>query len=186
MHLKRSVSKFSTIFDPFLILGIFVLFLVPVLTVLNLTPIYKPPVVEEKDILGAADPEMFIVAANTEVQDGIYTEMTSQNSPDSFMMHVNMEPRSKGTYQNKLFNVYNPYDEQKTLNITSGFEDIPLGTKISIMVDGVKFVVLDTDGTTYPPTIYVAGGEALDTFIVVEVSEDLNFSSGFGVGVVVE
>ena len=171
--------------DPFLVLGIFILFAIPVITLVNLTPGYRPQT-QNDDVLGLTDQSMVTITANTVASDGIAVEKFNQTTETSYSFQVQLLPRESGTSQNTLFTATNGTNTEAQLNVTSNFESIAPGTKVSIVVDEVKFVVLDSDGTTYPPSIYVMPGDSLIASIEVETATPINFASGFSLDLTIE
>ena len=182
---KKVIKKFGTFLDPFLIVGIFILFLIPVITVINLTPGQKIPEKTES-VLGAADPTLVNLLANTNTAEGITVTKVTQNSDHSYTLYIEKEAHQKGVYQNKLFTASNGTPDEKRIHVTSNFEGIAPGTKVSVVVDGVRFIVLNSDGTTYPPTIYLTPGSAVSADIEIDSPTDVNFVSGFSFVLTIE
>jgi hypothetical protein len=180
--IKNALGKYL---DPFLVLGIFILFAIPIVSLFNLTPGYQPAR-HDDNVLGLADESTVTITANTVAGDGIVVEKFNQTSETSYSFQVRMLPHEEGIYRNTLFTATNGTDSEAQLNITSNFESIAPGTKVSIVVDEVKFVVLDTDGTTYPPSIYVMPGDTLIASIEIEDTSAVNFASGFSLDLTVE
>ena len=172
------ISKFGAALDPFLILGIFILFLIPVITVINLTPGEKT-VRETESVLGSTDPERVSILANTAPAEGITVDKVTQNSEKTYTMYVLHDAHEAGTYTNALFTATNGTPDEKQINITSTFESVPADTTVSLMVEGVRFIILDEDGTTYPPTLYLTPDSATNADIEIQSENDVNFSSGF-------
>jgi len=184
--LARTVSRFSRFFDPFLVFGIFVLFAVPVITLLNLTPTYNSPQTHTENVLGTTDQNNVSVTTNPEAQAGISVEKMTQTGDNSYTIYVQTDPHQAGAYGNRLFTATNSTHEEKTLVVTSTFENISPDTKVSLLVDSVKFIVRDTDGTTYPPAIYLKPNSSVNVFVEIENASPVNFISGFSLDVTVE
>lgn len=182
---RNIMNALGKYLDPFLVLGLFILFSIPVVTLLNLTPTYQPRQYND-NVLGLADKSTVAITANTVAGDGIAVEKFNQTSRTSYSFQVQMLPHEEGTYKNTLFTATNGTDSEARLNITSNFESIAPNTKVSIVVDEVKFVVLDTDGTTYPPSLYVMPGDTIIASIEIENSSAVNFASGFSLDLTIE
>ena len=104
---KNALGKYL---DPFLVLGIFILFAIPVVTLLNLTPGYKPPT-HNDNVLGLADESTVTITANTVASDGLAVEKFNQTTETSYTFQVQMLPREAGTYENTLFTATNGTDD---------------------------------------------------------------------------
>jgi len=185
MKTSRLLKKFGEFLDPFLVLGIFVLFLIPALTLMNLTPGYLKPE-NQPNVLGATTGSEIVIDPGMVYQEGISVINFSQTTNSSYTFTVNMTAHTEGSYQNLLFTAHNSSEVQKKINLLANFESVAPGTKVSIVVDTVKFVILDQDGTTYPPTLYVLPGDSLKAYIRVESETNVNYDSAFGVELSVE
>lgn len=184
-QLNRSLSQLSKFLDPFLVLGIFVLFAIPVITVMNLTP-GKRPTQEQSYVLGTTDQSTVSFTANSTAANGIAIEKFTRTTDDSYTMQVQLLPHLAGTYRNTLFTAINGKKEEKKIQVSANFESVAPNTKISIVVDDVKFVILDEDGTMYPPTLYIMPQDTMLASIEVESSEQVNFVTGFSLDLSVE
>jgi hypothetical protein len=182
---KTTLSKLSTFLDPFLVVGILVLFTIPIITLLNLTPAHRPAPAKE-NVLGIANQSKLTITPNTIALDGISVEKFTQTTDRSYELQVSLLPHEAGSFQNTLLTAINGTDEEKTINITSEFESFAQGSKVSIVVDDVRFVVLAPDGAMYPPTLYVMPGDSLIASILVESPDQVNFATGFSLDLSIE
>lgn len=176
--LQKFTDKFGIFLDPFIILGILSLFLIPTLTVLNLTPDTMPES-QKQTVLGTTDTSTVFITPNVEKSDGIWMDGVSQIDDETYTFTFSHSAHKKGQYVNLIFTAENPTEDEKKLHIISGFEGVAMGTKVSVMVNDVKFVVLGPDGKTYPPTIYIQPDEKIQAYLVIENDQDVNFDSGF-------
>lgn len=179
-HLKGLNSKFGKFLDPFLILGIFILFLIPVITVINLTPSQKD-IQKTESVLGSTDPEHVSVVANTTSADGITVDKVTQNSEKSYTLYVLNDAHPPGTYKNALFTATNGTLDEKKINVASNFESVPAGTVVSLLVDEVRFIILNEDGTIYPPTLYLTADSTLSAEVEIQSPSAVNYASGFSI-----
>lgn len=185
MKIPRLIKRFGPFLDPFLVLGIFVLFLVPILTISNLKPSYLKPD-NRSNVLGATTNDALIVEPNLLDREGIFITNFHQTTASSYALEIQIAAHTEGEYQNALFTVHNTSEIEKQVNITPEFENIPQDTKISILVNSVKFIILDSDGTTYPPTLYIQPGDRVDAYVRIESDINVNYLSGFTVNLVVQ
>ena len=88
---KQTTGKYSKFLDPFVVVGILVLFAIPALTIINLTPTYVPPL-KQPDVLGARDNESVEILLHMEVKDGISVEKLSQNDENVYTLYINDMP----------------------------------------------------------------------------------------------
>ncbi len=178
-------TKITRLFDPLIVLGIFLVFLVPVITVLNLTPKYQKPATNN-NVLGVQDQTTVTITPNRQVKDGLFIRNIFQNTESSYSLILQQDRHNAGTYSNELFTVNNPTTEERKINVSSTFNGIADGTKVSLLLRSVKYVIRTSEGEVYPPSLYVMPGEKLDVAIVIENSSRVNFQTEFGIDLDVE
>ena len=183
--LKRLNSKFGKFFDPLLVLAIIALFTVPALTLSNLTPGHKPPH-KESTVLGLTEQTTLDIQPHTTPFDGISLNKFSQLSETSYTFYLEQVPHKTGIHENKLLVISNGTDTEKKVDVTSTFERITPGTKVSIVVRQTKFIILDKTGVTYPPSLYIAPGQIMDVSLEIDSPVDVNFTTGFSLDLTVE
>ncbi len=174
-------TKFGHLLDPFVILAIFVVFLVPVITVLNLTPQNKVQTQENPQVLGATNQTKVTIEPNLKYGDGITVDKVTPNGDSSFVLYVNQVPHKSGKYTNELFVASNPTDSEKTVRIDGVFNGVADDTKVSVILDGVKHVILGEDGVSYPTALYLEPGQNVKISVVIENTENVNFSTKFAI-----
>ncbi len=183
---KKFAEKFGVFLDSFLVLGIFLVVIFSVLSVLNMTPKYKPYPKRQDAVLGTTDSEYINLISGENKQDGISTEKITQTSDESFTIFMRHMAHGDGTYKNEAFTIVNQTPEDKTISVSSAFEEVSDGTQISLLVDNVKYVILSKDGTMYPPSIHVESGETIPVSVQIESENDVSFSTDFVLNVGVE
>jgi hypothetical protein len=185
MKPSRLLKRFGAFFDPFLVLGIFVLFLIPIITIENLSPSFIKQG-HQPDVLGVTSNKAFVIDPNLAYENGITVAEFQQTTDSSYSFQVQLSAHTAGSFQNMMFSAQNTSEVEKKINITPNFESIAEGTEISVVVDSVKFVILDTDGTIYPPTIYVLPGDSLNAYVRIESETAVNYAGGFSIDLSVE
>ncbi len=172
--LKKTIVKFL---DPFLVLAILVVFAVPAITVLNLTPAWKEDN-STNAVLGTTDQTNLMLSPYQTMDQGLQVIEVNQTTDTSYSFTIENIPHEKGKYTNKIFDIFNPTDFQKQMAIEPTFKDVPDGTKVSVKIDDTKHVILE-EGTSYPVGIFLQGKEEFPVYVVVESDNDVNFLSNF-------
>ncbi|MFH1547486.1 MAG: hypothetical protein ABIC57_03295 [bacterium] len=167
------VEKFA---DPFLILGIFALFLIPAITVFNLTPIQFSRN-NDDSILGVAETELIKFTENIKSEDGIYVSEFVQTDNKGYKLTITHSTHSLGNYKNLIFTAENPTDKEKILKITSQHEVTDPETEVSIVTGNDNYVLLRKDGSLFPVSIYLKPEEKIEAVLNIESPSDVNFSS---------
>lgn len=178
MKTSRLLKRFGPWFDPFLVLGIFMSFLIPSLTLANLTPGYTDAR-ENNNVLGTTTKDVFDLEPNLIYHQGISVDDFKHTTQTSYSFEVLMAAHTEGTFQNLLFTAHNTSEAEKSLNILSHFESIDQGTVISLIVNSTEFTILDKDGATFPVTLIVVPGGTSRVYVKIESSVNVNFANGF-------
>jgi hypothetical protein len=172
---KKSTEKFL---DPFLVLALLLVFVVPAVAVLNLTPTWRT-MDEGAKVLGTTDQDQLVLIPYQTGAQGLQLIEVNQTTETSYLLTLKNLAHEEGRYINKIFDIANPTQTQKQLAVEPSFQDVPDGTKVSIMIDEVKHVLLDTDGTSYPVGIYLQDEEEFPVYLVLESENDVNHTSQF-------
>lgn len=170
--------------DPFLVFGIFALFLIPILTVLNLTPIKIAR--NDNNVLGVSEAQMVEIVDNNRRGDGI--SVVSMKTPDDHTSKLRIEhlTHSSGNYENLVFTATNKSDAKRALKITSSHEITDPGTEVSLRVGNKNYVLMNEDGSIYPVSIYINPEEILDVKLSIYSPVDVNFTSYMNLDIFVE
>lgn len=174
--LHRSFKKFEKLFDPFIIIGIFLLFVIPTLSVLNLKPGTYPKQ-RESNVLGLTDQDYVSVEKSVTLDENIVNEFQIQRAEkDLYDSSFEISPTEEGDYSTPIFKAINPSPDQKMIAVFPEFEVNNNNTKISLQLNDTKFVVKDFDGSTYIPSIYLPAQKETEILLVVEANKAVNFS----------
>lgn len=174
-------NKFAHLLDPFVIMAIVVVFLIPVITVFNLTPQSRPQT-NDKQVLGVTSSDEITVEANKIISDGISIETVEPNGEDAYVVRLRQLAHKPGKYSNELVTISNPTDKTKRIDIYGIFNGVAEGTKIAVQLENTKYIVLAPDGSLYPPSIYVASGQTMTLGIAIENTTNVNFDTNFALG----
>ncbi|MBN2100949.1 hypothetical protein JW710_03585 [Candidatus Dojkabacteria bacterium] len=177
-------EKFGKFLDPFVIFGIVSLFIIPVLVVLNLKPTYNDS--PQNNVLGVSENTTVEIVPNTDKADGILIENVEQPDEENYIIIYDISPQTEGTFKNLSFTISNPSSKEHKIQVSPTFVDTPESSVISLMVDNVKFILHDSNGKTYPPTIYVEPGDEIPVYLVIENQEKVNFETNFSLEAIIE
>ncbi|MBN1618083.1 hypothetical protein JW887_01950 [Candidatus Dojkabacteria bacterium] len=176
---RRFKTKFGKFLDPFVVAALFLLFLIPAITVINLTPGYMKQ--NNTDVLGLSDTEAVRVTFNNITNEYLSTTTYKTMIEGNYEINVATYSRPSGRYSYNFMSIENNLDKDKYIFVTSSFSQIEPDTQISLTVDGIKYILVDRDGNTYSPGITLRQGEKFDVGVMVENDYDVSFSSNFTV-----
>jgi hypothetical protein len=147
---KRSefLNVLEKIADPFLILGVFLLFVVPALTVFNLTPIKLNR--KDDNVLGVTESTLVEITESTTANDGVDVVNFNQTDDNTSKLRIQHLTHSAGEYQNLVFTAHNPTENERSLKVTSSHEITDPGTQVSLLTDDHEYILLKDDGTIFP------------------------------------
>jgi len=181
----KSSSWFEKFADPFLVFAIFALFIIPAITVFNLTPIqFSKP--KDDSVLGIAETDIVTITENSEENDGISVISLDQPNDRSYQFEIKHLTHTAGKYENLIFTAENHTDEKRSIKVTSKLEITDPGSKVSLKAGGMNYVLLKEDGTLYPATIYLDPNEKLEVSLIIESPVDINFISYINLDVYTE
>jgi hypothetical protein len=178
------LNVLEKIADPFLILGVFLLFVIPALTVMNLTPIK----IDKKDdnVLGVAESTVVNLTENSIEEDGINVVSFNQTDDKITKIKVQHLTHSAGQYENLIFTAQNDTEEEKSMKVTSSHEITDLGTQVSLLTDDHEYILLKDDGTIYPASIPIEPDQTLEVHLSIYSPLDVNFTSYINLDVFTE
>ena len=183
---RSKISSFIEKFvDPFLVLGIFTLFLIPAITVFNLTPIqFSKP--NDDSILGVEESTLITFTENTETNDGISVSEFEQTDDNNYKLKISHLTHTIGNYKNLIFTAENPTEDEKNLRITSSHEITDPGIKVSLLKGDSSYVLLKEDSTVYPVSLYIKPEEKIEVSLSIESPIDVNFTSYIDLNIFVD
>lgn len=184
-NIRRATKKFLVFFDPFLVIGIFILFLIPTLTVINLTPQYLSQP-QKKEVLGVnQDSELRIIPNNT-INDGIKIQDYEPNTNGIYQFNMSHPSHTAGKYTNKLFSCQNSSKRERPLTFSISAEELPQQTRIAIRYNDTNYILLHNDGNMYTPTLKVPATSNAHFFLTIDSENDTYFESSFSIYVSAE
>jgi hypothetical protein len=183
---RPKISSFiGKLVDPFIVLGIFALFLIPAVTVFNLTPVQFNKS-EDDSILGVEESTLITFIENTDVEDGISVSEFEQTDDNNYRLKISHLTHTIGNYRNLIFTAENPTEDEKNLRITSSHEITDPGIKVSLLENDTSYILLKEDGTLYPVSIYIKPEEKVEISLSIESPIDVNFTSYIDLNIFVD
>lgn len=168
---------FAYVLEPFALGLLALLFIVPMITVMNLSPITKQ--LQKLDILGVTTKATDISVSLVEGKHNIFSA-ESLNTLDnrSYEYFVNIGKRGSDSYSKPILKVENESGEQKTL-IFSGQTSTNTKSNIFLIVDQKSYKIQDDKGATYTREISFLPEEEKIVFLSVESLNSVQFSEDF-------
>ncbi len=171
------------ILEPIALGVLALLFIIPALTVQNLTPITKK--LKELNVLGVttqSDLRVDLVGGKHEV---FTSENLSKISDDHYAYSTNIAKTTSGSSSKPILEIVNSSSETKTLSFY-GQTDVSTNSNIKIIIDDIPYPIEDTQGQTYTQKIQFASGQKLIVWLYTENLNGVQFSESFEMQVKVE
>lgn len=151
-EIKRQLERYGKYLDILSTFVLLLLFIVPIISVLNLSPIPTSEVLSESpdDILGVEiDNDQPIQLKMVGGQHNyIQNEALYSYSDESFLYSTKLSPRDKGEYSKPIFDLFVPEGQTVRLVVSIGAATAS-GTQLGIMLGNTNYILRDNDGATY-------------------------------------
>jgi len=138
------------IFEPFAIAVLLALFIIPVLTVINLSPITQEA--KKTNVLGVADSISHIIIKKVGGLHDIFTnEVLEKESETEYLYTTNIAKRDgKKTYSKPIITIKNTSQTEKTISFY-GYTDSSTKSSISIKIEKESYSLTDTNEIQLKP-----------------------------------
>jgi len=150
-EINRLKNRFSYAFEPFAIILLIALFILPTLAVLNLTPLSSKSKMNS-NVLGVKDREEIGLALVGGIHDIFKTEFLNSNTIDIYSYNSDIIKHSKGRYSKPILEITNFSSQGKKVQISSN-STISDNSIISLIYNDQIFVLQNTNGNTFTKSI---------------------------------
>ncbi len=174
---KQKVKNFfSVIVEPFALGVLALLFIIPTITVMNLSPITKK--LEKLNVLGvntASSVSVTLVGGKHEV---FSEEDLVKVSDTEYNYSVRLSKRAADSYSKPILEIENKTAEVQEISFL-GQTATSTQSNISLLVDDKTYKLEDDKGFTYPHSIFLAPSEKAVVFLSLESLTGIQFSENF-------
>lgn len=178
-ELKRIQSKFGKLLDP---LGLFILlslFILPALTIVNLSPKAGRSVT----VLGTESKPGVGVVLVGGVHDYIKDERISFPQDDIYTYNAQIIKHGTGRYSKPILQLTNFSDKDETL-ILSGNTQTPTGSEIFLAIDEREYMIQNMSGDMITEQAKIKGSTKPIVYLVIKTSTPLQFNEDIEVNIV--
>ncbi len=182
MYNRKEVAKkvFLQILEPFALGLLALFFIIPSITVLNLSPITKQ--LEKLNILGVTT-ENNISVSLVEGKHNIFTSEVLNKSEKGYEYFVNINKREADSYSKPILKVENKNSESKTLYFY-GQTESNVRSNIYLKIGNDTYKLQDDKGFGYNQEIKLAPNDEAVVFLVVENFGNVQFSETFTMSII--
>ncbi|WKZ31472.1 MAG: hypothetical protein QY318_01780 [Candidatus Dojkabacteria bacterium] len=174
-ELKRLQLKYGSLLDPFAIVLLIILYSIPILAVINLTPRIRQSLTEGKSVLGSQDNTAVAVTNITGVHTVITNEEFDQILANRYEYSARLAVRDEGSYSKPFLKVSNPTLVEQTVEFLP-MKESSSSTELAVIFDDVSYVVAEADGETFSRQFTLKPGEEKVAYLRVRNESRANFS----------
>ena len=182
METKKEKTKriLGQIVEPFALGLLALLFIIPTITVMNLTPITKE--LEKLDVLGVTthgELRVHLVGGDHEI---FSEEMLNKIDDEKYAYSARLNKRASDSYSKPILKIENRNEESKTIHL---FGQTLTNTKslISLIINREHYKIQDTDGQTFDHEIEILPSQELTVFLGLENLSGIQFSEMFDLSI---
>lgn len=170
-EIKRWRNRFEKVLEPFAIIALVALFVLPALTVLNLTPMVSPV---NDNVLGATDREGVGVA----LVGGIHTTIDNESmeAGDSDITYTaKLRARDQGIYSKPILELTNFNNERTDMQVSAYLPNVS-DTDIKVVFNNEEYRLIHIDGRRYTQTIPMDKDDKGILYLSLDTKQDIRFA----------
>ena len=167
---------FSIIVEPFALGVLALLFIIPTITVMNLSPITKK--LEKLNVLGVNTSSSVSVTLVGGKHDVFSEEDLVKVSDTEYNYSARLSKRAADSYSKPILEIENKTSEVQEISFL-GQTATSTQSNISLLVNEKPYKLEDDKGLTYPHSIFLAPTEKVVVFLSLESLTGIQFSENF-------
>lgn len=179
---ENKKSLLPQVFEPLAIVALLALFLVPTLTVINLSPITREK--KQLNVLGAeSSPNSIVIEAINDDDPMFSSTRLSQRNDGTWIYTTDIAPREgEKIYSKKAFRITNNSNTQQRL-VVSGYTDSTSFTNFSLKIDDFWYVLRDNSKEMYEREVVLEPGVTKSVYISTYSDYNVLFKEVFTVNI---
>lgn len=170
---KKTIGQ---IMEPFAIGLLALLFIIPTLTVVNLTPVTKK--LEDLNVLGATSQSSLSFTLIEGTHDIFKAEKLAKLEDDTYIYNTELSKRSADNYSKPIIEIANNSTDIQKIQYY-GQTKVPTNTNLYLIINEQSYRIQDEKGLTYPQDIEIYPGEKQVVFLSIESLSGVQFNEEF-------
>lgn len=180
MQKNKNIEKIKSftgkILEPFALGLLALLFIIPALTVVNLSPITKQ--LQKLNVLGVNTQDGVSVSLVEGKHEIFQSENITKDDTDIYTYSTTLIKRSADNYSKPILEIKNNSQDIKRISFY-GQTEIPTKSNIRIIANDKSYPIQDDIGQTYPQEISINPNEKATIFLSIESLTGVQFSEDF-------
>jgi hypothetical protein len=178
-EIKRVKLAVERVLEPFGLLVLAFLFVLPVLTVLNLDTVSENKPV---NVLGVQDEPGLGIALVGGIHEVFEDESLSFITDTTAKYSTTLRKRDKGEYSKPVLQITNKSSKDAKVTV-SGYTQLSTGSDIYIIVNNEKNILQTKNGKSIDVSFTLDGTETIDMYILVDSTKTVLFDEEFEIRV---
>ncbi len=182
---KSKIKKIaSQVLEPVIIVALVLVFVIPILSVLNISPITRQ--LKKLDVLGVTTQSNYTISL-VEGRHKIFTseKLRELENKDNFEYSTSIGKRSNDRYSKPILKIKNKGSEPMTF-LFNGGTTINTRSNILLNIEDKAYKIQADTGITYSQEIEIEPNEEKTIFLVVESLNSVQFSEEFKMNISVK
>lgn len=172
---KRLQIKYGSFLEPFAIILLLMLYLIPVVAVINLSPRVRQSYEEGKSVLGIRNEGALSVTSITGIHSVITNEDFYQQLPHRYVYSAKLSVRDAGQYSKPVLRISNPTSAPQAVEFVASKESSST-SEIGVIFDDVNYILLESSGKVVSRSLEVAPNSEITIYLTVSNASRANFS----------
>lgn len=171
-ELRRFSEKYGRTFEPFLVIAILVIFAIPILTVVNLTPETRAQ--KSNNVLGVTDEGVLAINSVGGTHDVVKDETVKNEDDGSKTYSATIKAHEAGRVSKPVFEVVNNTGDAKTIRALARTED-SANLKVGVIFNDTNYVLQDVNGEQFFHDFKLESGQKVTLYLTVESEKNMAF-----------
>lgn len=172
-ELRRFTSTYAKAFEPVLVVVILIIFAIPILTVINLTPEIRSN--KNANVLGVQDSKVLEIVSIGGSHEIIVNETVNNMDEGSKNYSAEVKPHKEGNFSKPIFTLTNNSDSEKNIRV-SARTDQANNSKIGIIFRNTNYVLQSKTGELFFHEVTLQPGEVETLYLTVQTDTNIAFS----------
>lgn len=179
---KRFAKKYGKFVEPFAILALIMLFILPVASVLNLSIDFKQNGRVKQEVLGVTSDSKVVLEKVGGIHPIIHNEKLLQSTENLYEYSANINKRPEGSYDKPVMVISNNtiFDQKVTFTLNQG---VSSDTLIGLSYNNTNYFLSTPQGETYPHILKLSQGESIRLSILIRNPNNVLFEDSISIGV---
>jgi len=175
--LKREIDrvylKVQKVLEPFVIIAIAIVIIIPALAVINLSPKTRASS-RNAHVLGVGSEGSIGLALVGGTHEIFKSEKLQFENNSYYSYTSTLLSRNEGVYSKPILQANNKNTETLGLEIRGGVET-PIDSKIRLIVNDQSYLLQDRDGESFNQTVFIESGKMINIYLSIESYSDVSF-----------